>query len=522
MDKANFSKDLKRAVSTEDARKKRNEVSVNIRKNKREEGLRKRRFAMMKPEPAAPIQGENGSTVEEMQPTVENLPNLNNAMNGSDRATALAATRAIRKLLSTPQDPPVQQVVDIGALPKLVQFLQDHSNPALQFEAAWALTNIGSSDLTFTIVEAGILPHLVVLLKSPAADVREQAVWCLGNIAGDKSEFRDMVLTSPGALEGLLLNMQNPSGVAMQRNVAWTLSNLCRGKPPTDLSLIQPVLPLFSHTLKSCEDIETLIDVAWACSYVSDGTNERIQALIELDLCTTLVQLCKKYRNENVKVISPVLRTLGNIVTGSDDQTQAAVNAGLLREIVPLAEHSKQTIRKEACWTASNITAGTKEQIGAFLAMPKLIETILKCASNDEWPVKKEAAWVISNVCTGGAPEHIQCLVEREKAIPVIFDLIKTGDIKINSMLLTALNHILATDPNEYTILVDECGGLDVLEDLQEVEDEDIYNSAVGIIEKYFGSEEDDENVAPNVAETGDSFAFKPTVNNNNNTFSFN
>lgn len=55
--------------------------------------------------------------------------------------------------MSTPNDPPVEEVVQVGALPRLVQFLQDHANPSLQFEAAWALTNIGSSDLTYTIVE---------------------------------------------------------------------------------------------------------------------------------------------------------------------------------------------------------------------------------------------------------------------------------------------------------------------------------------------------------------------------------
>jgi len=44
------------------------------------------------------------------------------------------------------------------------------------------------------VVEFGATPYLVALLTSPSADVREQCAWCLGNIAGDCPELRDVVL----------------------------------------------------------------------------------------------------------------------------------------------------------------------------------------------------------------------------------------------------------------------------------------------------------------------------------------
>ena len=40
------------------------------------------------------------------------------------------------------------------------------------------------------------MPIFIELLSSPEADVREQAVWALGNIAGDSPELRDRVLAA--------------------------------------------------------------------------------------------------------------------------------------------------------------------------------------------------------------------------------------------------------------------------------------------------------------------------------------
>ena len=95
------------------------------------------------------------------------------------------------------------------------------------------------------MIHAGAVPEFINLLSSSVLDVREQAVWALGNIAGDSPQCRDYVLQQ-GALRPLLQLLSENHKLSMLRNATWTLSNFCRGKnPQPEWELVSPLnLPL--------------------------------------------------------------------------------------------------------------------------------------------------------------------------------------------------------------------------------------------------------------------------------------
>ena len=73
---------------------------------------------------------------------------------------------------------------------------------------------------------------------------------------------------------------------------------------------------------------------------------DRVEAVVQSGVVPRLVQLLG---HESAAVVTPALRTTGNIVSGWDSQTQAVVDAGALEAMAPLLQHAKKGIRREAC-----------------------------------------------------------------------------------------------------------------------------------------------------------------------------
>ena len=74
-------------------------------------------------------------------------------------------------------------------------------------------------------------------------------------------------------------------------------------------------------------------------------------------------QLVKLLGATELPIVTPALRAIGNIVTGTDEQTQKVIDAGALAVFPSLLTNPKTNIQKEATWTMSNITAGRQDQI---------------------------------------------------------------------------------------------------------------------------------------------------------------
>lgn len=263
-------------------------------------------------------------------------------------------------------------------------------------------------------------------------------------------------------------------------------------------------------------DDEILIDACWAISYLSDGSNDKIQAVIEAGVCRRLVDLLL-YQSTSVQ--TPALRSIGNIVTGDDFQTQVVISSGALPALLSLLSSPKDGIRKEACWTISNITAGSPAQIQAVIDA-NIIPPLINILQNADFKTKKEACWAISNATSGGLqdPAIIRYLVS-QGCIKPLCDLLSMMDNKIIQVALDGLDNILkvgeqdkvASGPgavNQYAQYVEEAGGMITIHNLQQHDNLEIYKKAFNIMDKYFPDDEDlDAGISAPTVDASGAFA---------------
>ncbi|GAU12522.1 hypothetical protein TSUD_182360 [Trifolium subterraneum] len=372
-----------------------------------------------------------------------------------DNSQQLEGTIHFRKLVSNANNPKIDEVIQSGVVPRLVEFLARDDFPRLQVEAAWVITNIasGTSEDTKVVIDHGAVPILVKLLSSPDDDVREQAVWALANVAGDSPSCRDLVL-SHGALIPLLSQFNDQAKSSMLRLAVWTLSNFCRGKPQPPFDQVRPALPALARLI-FLDDIEVMTDACWALSYLSDGTNDKIQAVIEAGVCGRLVELLRTI-GSRMALVFPTRYTMSSRLSYVRIPDLAVIEADLIAAMINLYRNAESDIKIEIAWALSNVASNaTDEQIKNMVNLDyiKPLCDFLVC------PNPRTVT-----VCLKGL-ENILKVAEAEKS---------SGNTRY---------------ANLYVQMIDDVGGLEKMENLKSHDDTKISEKAVKIIKSIGGND---------------------------------
>ncbi|CAD7958788.1 unnamed protein product [Amoebophrya sp. A120] len=481
--------------------------------------------------------------------TTSNAANANGmdlqVVNGGGPVTLedkLLAVTKIRKLLSIEQNPPIQRVIESGVVPSLIALLRSkdlgitgtpgfnklayHDDAGVQkiphdvleealtkicFEAAWALTNIasGTKEQTQVVIDHGAIPVFVRLLSSKDTTIREQAIWALGNISGDCSTSRDLVLNA-GALQPIMEQVRHSGSLELLRNATWTISNLCRGRPPPRFEEVAPCLAIVQMLIYH-NDLEVVIDACWALAYFCDGDQSarRVDHIIQAGVCK---KACELLSHEDYLAVIPALRLVGNICVGTDTQTDYILDCDALPQLMKLMQHAKKHLRKEACWTISNITAGTPRQIQRVIDSGAM-QALINLWPQAEFDVRKEIVWSLRNGLASGHPEHLEYFLQRGALQIMISTLDHKYDRKILIAAVEGINFVLergvsltSGDATQFVHVIQEADGVEKLRAvLDAAMNTEVGNMVEQILTRYFPEDGDEDDIVFNTGAGGDN-----------------
>ncbi len=373
--------------------------------------------------------------------------------------------KEIRQLLSK-ATPPIDEIVQAGIIPYLVDFLKLRDIPLL-FETAWVLTNLVSkrnSHATNIVVENGAIPTLIALLHIENEEVRDQAMWAVSNISANTSEHRDLILNA-GALPAIVTIVRsafkNPQKLSLLQLGSWTLGNLCKGKPAAPFELICPIFSCFADILEVSDDVETIKNISWTLNDLT-STHQCRKALIKTSCLPRLLNKLEL----SASVYVDVFRVCGNLASGTDAQTTAVLNSSFLRiASETLQQVPEDTLLKEICFTLSNLAVTSVNEIWNYNFLKHLFSYMDKTSLKID--IKRELMHALHTSIENSNKNQLQVVVSTYSAIPRLCKILaKEDDSVVVSLSLMIIEVILKFKP-EYADLIELNGGFDTIESLR-------------------------------------------------------
>ncbi|MFH4980751.1 hypothetical protein AB6A40_007460 [Gnathostoma spinigerum] len=193
---------------------------------------------------------------------------------------------------------------------------------------------------------------------------------------------------------------------------------------------------------------------------------------------------------------------------------EVIIDVGTLKHLKHLLKTTRaSSIVKETMWLLSNVLAGTHSQIDAVFSEDLLVNIVNVLKDGDSGS-QSEAGWALSNLAVGGTTKQVMQIF-KEGGLEAICSVLDTPNSELCSNLLDTLNNVLkigkANDPMRFSNMLDrieECGGLEKIEALQDHKSERIYKTAYHIIENFFDVAEEEKECRSEIDPVTDSQKF--------------
>ncbi|GJJ73012.1 hypothetical protein EMPS_05370 [Entomortierella parvispora] len=466
-----------------------------LRKQRRDDLVSAKRFKLSSTkasgeEAAATAEGtDNGSSFDEEKEAElgkEQVDSIHTKLKSGSKTERAEALKSLSDYLSTHSDSPaLLTMVSSKEFLSLLEGLLTGTDAEEQLAATSVVTNMAAGGST-ELCEAALntAPHLIQFLDSQNLALVDQSAWALGNIAAEGPKSRDRLMDN-GVLPPLVKLLESKD-LNLVQTACFALSNLARGEGANKDALVKSGLirPLLHH-LRVDTQPAVISEAAWVVVYLTSGPDNVSTQLLEHRLIPLLVEPLKQFLDKRALAI-PLIRALGNIASGPDNNTSTLINEpGFLEAMLQFIQSDCRPVKKESLWLMSNITADHTGLDLIKVIDAGFIPVLSQIATHHNFDIRKEAAHSLVNLASHG-PDYAKVLPHRE-LLPGFLDFLRTKEEEMISLGLRYVQLLLNSGIPDAAALLSEMNGVDALEAVILADGRDQHRLASLLLDTYFG-----------------------------------
>ncbi|KAL1933770.1 hypothetical protein VTP01DRAFT_7860 [Rhizomucor pusillus] len=419
--------------------------------------------------------------------TPAQVEDLKNDLKSSDKESRLEAAHYIAKFVLEPAQVLIDYITQGDCIESLTRMLSS-SDPEEQLQAAKTISDIAAGPYDLWIKSISTVPYMITLLASDNASLAEAAALALGNMAAEDlgqlttedDEVRAQICNN-GAIPPLI-KLLNSNDSRLIQTACFTLANLARGQ---EKQMVRAGISeaLFRHMKDKTSD--TVTEVCWVMSYLCAGSEDFKKELIGRDIHLLLVENFQILADQGPTVL-PVLRTLGHLASGSDDDVELLLDQdNFLYTLLQLTHSEQHAIRKESLWVLSNITTTERpENIRKVVdgnALTYIVDIIVQHTAFD---IRQGAATCLMNIALHG--EHYINMLPHKDLLPAFLELIRSQDVECMRVGLSYVEMLLTRVPRGNEIIETTPACMETLGSVNPSPDQELYEFANKLVDKFY------------------------------------
>lgn len=399
-------------------------------------------------------------------PASSQLEILKNLLLSNDSEVLVEVLTSIKSMLG-----PYLQLIIESEIPKRLEIFLEFSFPVPITElSVWILSNILADDSSKPLISKKMIMSLFALVSPEHEKVTEHALWALANISLASEEFLDNLLCNK-YLETLVLAGDSKS-FYLDKVLIWSLCNITKDSERLSSSEVQTCAKLVNKIIKKNPAHEIVREALWVLVNLT-AVPQAVQAVIDENLIVFAVKTLDC--NYNL-ILSPALKTIGNVCAATHEHTQYILNLAILDTICRDC-FVQNGLAKDTFWVLSNIAAGTPNQVKKLI-MHQIFDWVVVSIVHIDLQARIQASKVLLNLMKTAAEVVKQKLCEQE-VCEIMAVALQDSNADFVMNLLEICKEVIAW----WKIEVIEASGLaDVLERLVKHQNPEIANKILEIL----------------------------------------